>query len=129
MSGGFAPLKDLTKTTVYRLAEWRNGLTPVIPARIITRPPSAELAPDQIDQDTLPPYPVLDAIIVDYIERERSSRELIADGHDPDTVHRVVEMIKRSEYKRRQAAPGTRITGRAFGRDRRYPITSGYRNR
>ena len=114
---------------MYRLAEWRNAVSPVIPSRIITRAPSAELAPGQVDQDSLPPYAVLDAIIVDYIERERSSRELIADGHDADAVHRVVGMIKRSEYKRRQAAPGTRITGRAFGRDRRYPITSGYRNR
>ena len=127
MAGGFAPLKDLTKTTVYALAEWRNREGAPIPRRSIERPPSAELAPGQVDQDSLPPYEVLDAIIVDYIERGHTSRNLIEDGHDADTVHRVVAMIARSEYKRRQSAPGTRITGRAFGRDRRYPITSGYR--
>lgn len=128
MAGGLAPLKDLTKTTVYELARWRNRDAPVIPARIIERPPSAELAPGQVDQDSLPPYDVLDAIIVDYIEHGRTSRQLIADGHDAATVRQVVGMIKGSEYKRRQAAPGIRITGRAFGRDRRYPITSGYRS-
>ncbi|MEX0900990.1 MAG: NAD+ synthase [Gammaproteobacteria bacterium] len=128
MAGGLAPLKDLTKTTVYELANWRNSREPVIPARIIARAPSAELAPDQVDQDSLPPYDVLDAIIVDYIEHGHTSRQLIADGHDAATVRKVVEMIKGSEYKRRQAAPGIRITGRAFGRDRRYPITSGYRS-
>jgi NAD+ synthase (glutamine-hydrolysing) len=128
MAGGLAPLKDLTKTTVYELARWRNLEAAVIPARIIDRPPSAELAPGQVDQDSLPPYDVLDAIIVDYIEHGRTSNQLIADGHDASTVRKVVAMIKRSEYKRRQAAPGIRITGRAFGRDRRYPITSGYRS-
>ena len=128
MAGGLAPLKDLTKTTVYELARWRNREAPVIPARIIDRPPSAELAPGQVDQDSLPPYDVLDAIIVDYIEHGHTSNQLIADGHDAATVRKVVAMIKRSEYKRRQAAPGIRITGRAFGRDRRYPITSGYRS-
>ncbi len=129
MAGGLAPLKDLTKTTVYELAKWRNKKAPVIPLRVIERPPSAELAPDQVDQDSLPPYDVLDAIIVDYIEHGRTSAQLIADGHDAETVRKVVGLIKGSEYKRRQAAPGIRITGRAFGRDRRYPITSGYRSR
>ncbi len=128
MAGGLAPLKDITKTTVYELAKWRNRDAPVIPVRIIERPPSAELAPGQVDQDSLPPYDVLDAIIVDYIEHGHTSMQLIEDGHDAVIVRKVVGMIKGSEYKRRQAAPGIRITGRAFGRDRRYPITSGYRS-
>ncbi len=126
MAGGFAPLKDVTKTMVYRLAEWRNSGTAVIPRRIIERAPSAELAPGQLDQDSLPPYPVLDAILVDHIEKGATAAELVAAGHDPQAVRQVVAMIKFSEYKRRQAAPGVRVTGRAFGRDRRYPITSGY---
>ncbi|MFN2301600.1 MAG: NAD+ synthase [Gammaproteobacteria bacterium] len=129
MAGGFAPLKDLTKSLVYRLVAWRNTRDPLIPARIIERPPSAELAPGQVDSDSLPAYEALDAIIVDYIEQDRSFDELLASGqHDPETLRRVVALIRANEYKRRQAPPGVRVTGRAFGRDRRYPITSGYRD-
>ncbi len=127
MAGGFAPLKDCSKTLVYALARWRNGDEVVIPRRSIERPPSAELAPGQLDQDTLPPYAELDAIIRDAIELELSQEEMVRRGHDADAVAHVVSLIRRNEYKRRQAAPGVRITGRAFGRDRRYPITSGYR--
>ncbi len=127
MAGGFAPLKDCSKLQVYRLARWRNARSPVIPLRIIERPPSAELRADQKDQDSLPPYEVLDPILEDFIEKDLSVREIIDQGYDRDTVVRVLEMVKRSEYKRRQAPPGVRISGRAFGRDWRYPITSGYR--
>lgn len=127
MAGGFAPLKDCSKTLVYALARWRNGDKVVIPRRSIERPPSAELAPGQLDQDTLPPYAELDAIIRDAIELELSEEDLVRRGHDAAAVTRVVSMIRVNEYKRRQAAPGVRITSRAFGRDRRYPITSGYR--
>jgi NAD+ synthase (glutamine-hydrolysing) len=126
MAGGFAPLKDVPKMTVYRLAEWRNRRAPVIPRRVIDRPPSAELRPDQRDEDSLPPYPVLDAILELYVERDRCAEDIAAAGFDPATVERVVQMVNRNEYKRRQAAPGVRISRRAFGRDRRYPITSGY---
>lgn len=128
MAGGFAPLKDVSKTMVYRLARWRNAREEAIPAGIIERAPSAELAHGQVDQDTLPPYDQLDAIIHDYIDRNCSFAELLESGHDPDTARRVVAMIRATEYKRRQAAPGVRVTGRAFGRDRRYPITSGYKD-
>ncbi len=127
MAGGFAPLKDVPKMLVYRLAEWRNQRSPVIPRRVLERPPSAELAPDQKDQDSLPPYPVLDAILELYVEQDRCPEDIVAAGYDPATVERVVRMVNRNEYKRRQAAPGVRISRRAFGRDRRYPITSGYR--
>jgi NAD+ synthase (glutamine-hydrolysing) len=127
MAGGFAPLKDVPKMAVYRLVEWRNRRSPVIPRRVIERPPSAELAPDQKDEDTLPPYPVLDAILELYVEQDRCPEDIVAAGFDPATVDRVVGMVSRNEYKRRQAAPGVRISRRAFGRDRRYPITSGYR--
>jgi len=126
MAGGFAPLKDLAKTWVYRLARWRNRLSPVIPERVITRPPSAELKPDQKDTDSLPPYEILDPILERYIERDQTPREIAAAGFDPAVVRQVVALVDRNEYKRRQAAPGVRITERAFGRDRRYPITSGY---
>ncbi len=126
MAGGFAPLKDIAKTLVYRLAEWRNRETEVIPRRVIERPPSAELAPDQKDEDSLPPYDVLDPILQAYIEEDQPPHAIIAAGFDADTVRRVVRLVDRNEYKRRQAAPGVRITRRAFGRDRRYPITSGY---
>ena len=127
MVGGFSPLKDVPKTLVYRLAEYRNRETCVIPKRVITRPPSAELRPDQIDQDSLPDYPVLDAIIKAYVENDQTPAEIIAEGTaSAEVVHKVVRLINRSEYKRRQAAPGVRISLRAFGRDRRYPITSGY---
>ena len=126
MAGGFAPIKDVPKMLVYRLAEYRNRRGEVIPQRILDRPPSAELAPDQKDDDTLPPYPVLDAILVRYVERDQSIEEIVAQGFDENLVRRVAGMIDRNEYKRRQAPPGVRITRRAFGRDRRYPITSGY---
>jgi NAD+ synthase (glutamine-hydrolysing) len=128
MAGGFDVLKDVPKTLVYRLAEYRNAISPVIPRRVIERAPSAELAPNQVDQDSLPPYPALDAILERYVERDRNFDEIVADGFDADTVRRVIRMVDRNEYKRRQAAPGVRITRRAFGKDRRYPITSGYRD-
>lgn len=127
MAGGFAPIKDVLKTMVYRLAAYRNTLSPVIPQRVFDRPPSAELRPDQTDQDSLPPYEVLDAILRGYVEEDRSVEELIAAGFDRATVERVSRLVIVNEYKRRQAAPGVRITPRAFGRDRRYPITSGFR--
>ncbi|MGB0126170.1 MAG: NAD+ synthase [Rhodocyclaceae bacterium] len=126
MAGGFAVIKDILKTMVYRLSRYRNRVSPVIPERIITRPPSAELKPGQMDQDTLPPYEVLDAIIESYMERDESPREMIAQGLDPAAVRRVVGMLKRSEYKRRQAPLGIRVTRRGFGKDWRYPITSDY---
>lgn len=127
MAGGFAPIKDVLKTMVYRVAAWRNRQSPVIPQRVFDRPPSAELRPDQTDQDSLPPYEVLDAILHSYVEEDRSVEELIAAGFDQATVERVARLVILNEYKRRQAAPGVRITPRAFGRDRRYPITSGFR--
>ena len=128
MAGGFAPLKDAAKLLVYRLARYRNTLEdgPVIPVRVIERPPSAELAPDQVDQDSLPPYEVLDAILERFVERDWSIPQIVADGYDEAIVRRVVKMVLNNEYKRRQAPPGVRITQRAFGKDRRYPITSGY---
>lgn len=127
MAGGFAVIKDVPKTLVYRLAEYRNSVSPVIPETIITRPPSAELKPDQKDQDTLPPYEILDPIIAAYVQEDRSIKEIVTLGFDEDTVRRVVKMIDRNEYKRRQAAPGIKITPKAFGRDRRLPITNRYR--
>jgi len=126
MAGGFAPLKDCTKTVVYALARYRNAVRPVIPERVLTREPSAELAPDQKDSDSLPPYSELDAILEAFIERDQSVDEISARGFDRKTVVRVLQMVKRAEYKRRQAPPGVRISSRAFGRDWRYPITSGY---
>ena len=126
MAGGFSALKDVAKTLVWRLARYRNGLAEVIPERIITRPPSAELRPDQTDQDSLPPYEVLDAIMERYMEQDMAPRDIVAAGYSATDVRRVVRLIDRSEYKRRQAAPGVRITQRGFGRDRRYPITSKY---
>lgn len=126
MAGGFSALKDVPKLLVYKLAAFRNGQSPVIPQRVIDRPPSAELADEQKDTDSLPPYDVLDGILELYIERDCCAEEIIAAGYDAETVSRVIVMVNRNEYKRRQAAPGVRITQRAFGRDRRYPITSGY---
>lgn len=126
MAGGFAPIKDVPKTMVYRLARYRNGIEPVIPQRVLDRAPSAELAPDQKDADTLPPYDTLDSILEMYIGKDMSPDDIIACGFDEVTVKRVVTMVNRNEYKRRQAPPGVRITTRAFGRDRRYPITSGF---
>ena len=128
MAGGFAPLKDVPKTLVYALAEYRNSLSRVIPKRIIERPPSAELAPHQLDQDSLPPYEVLDQILELFVEQDRSRDEIIARGFDKDTVFEVITLVFRNEYKRRQAPPGIKITERAFGKDRRYPITSGILN-
>ena len=127
MAGGFAPIKDLSKLMVYRLARWRNSVCRVIPERIIERPPSAELRADQRDTDSLPPYEVLDPILAAFIEQDLSVDEIVARGFDRDTVVRVLDLVRRNEYKRRQAPPGVRISGRAFGRDWRYPITSGYR--
>ena len=129
MAGGFAPIKDCTKTLVYELARYRNSIGAVIPERVISRPPSAELRPDQQDSDSLPPYPVLDAILDALIIDNRSVDEIAAHGFDREVVVRVLEMVRRAEYKRRQAPPGVRISGRAFGRDWRYPITSGYRHK
>ncbi len=126
MAGGFAAIKDVPKTLVYRLAAMRNRRRPVIPQRVFDRAPSAELASDQKDTDSLPPYDVLDAILERYVERDESADVIIAAGFDPATVRRVATMVDRNEYKRRQAPPGVRITPRAFGRDRRYPITSGF---
>ncbi len=127
MAGGFAVLKDVAKTLVWRLARYRNSIATVIPARIITRPPSAELRPDQTDQDSLPPYEILDAIMARYMEQDMAPRDIVAAGYDEAVVHQVVRLIDRAEYKRRQSAPGVRITQRGFGRDRRYPITNHYR--
>jgi NAD+ synthase (glutamine-hydrolysing) len=126
MAGGFAPIKDCSKTLVYRLARYRNSLGAAIPERVITRPPSAELRPDQKDSDSLPDYDILDPILEAFIEEDLSVAEITARGFDRETVIRTLEMVKRNEYKRRQAPPGIRISGRAFGRDWRYPITSGY---
>ena len=127
MAGGYAAIKDVFKTMVYRLAEYRNGRGGVIPRRVFERPPSAELAPDQKDSDSLPPYELLDPILERYVELDQSPDEIIRAGFEADSVRRVARLVDRNEYKRRQAAPGVRITRRAFGRDRRYPITSGYR--
>jgi NAD+ synthase (glutamine-hydrolysing) len=127
MAGGFGVLKDVAKTRVYRLANYRNSLSAVIPQRIIDRPPSAELRPDQTDQDSLPPYDVLDAILEAYVERDLSASDIVAQGLDAAIVRRVIRMVDLAEYKRRQAPPGPRISPRNFGKDRRYPITSKYR--
>lgn len=129
MAGGFAPIKDCSKMLVYRLAHYRNSIAQVIPPRVIERAPSAELRHEQKDSDSLPPYEVLDAILELFIEDNLSVDEISARGFDRATVGRVLEMVKRNEYKRRQAPPGVRISDRAFGRDWRYPITSGYRTR
>jgi NAD+ synthase (glutamine-hydrolysing) len=126
MAGGFAPIKDCSKSLVYRLANYRNSLSQVIPERVLTRPPSAELRANQKDTDSLPDYAVLDPILEAFIEEDLSVAEITARGFDHDVVVHVLELVKRSEYKRRQAPPGIRISGRAFGRDWRYPITSGY---
>lgn len=128
MAGGFAVLKDIKKTLVYRLAEYRNTLGPVIPTRVIERAPSAELRPDQKDQDSLPPYDVLDGIMAAYVELYRSPQEIVAMGYAPTDVDRVVQLIRVSEYKRRQSPVGIRITSRGFGKDWRYPITNKFRH-
>ena len=126
MAGGFAPIKDVPKLMVYRLCEYRNAQSAVIPQRVLERPPSAELAPDQKDEDSLPPYTLLDPILEGYIEKDMSIEALVARGFDAATVRRIATLVDRNEYKRRQAPPGVRISQRAFGRDRRYPITSGF---
>ncbi|MDX1443897.1 MAG: NAD+ synthase [Gammaproteobacteria bacterium] len=126
MAGGFAPLKDVAKTLVYRLAKYRNTLGPAIPDVVIEREPSAELRADQKDSDSLPPYGLLDAILEAYVEEDLSFETVVAKGFNREIVERVVRMVQRNEYKRRQAPPGVKISRRAFGRERRYPITSGY---
>jgi len=127
MAGGFDVLKDVPKTLVFDLAKYRNGLAPVIPETVISRPPSAELAPDQKDEDSLPPYPVLDRMLELYIEEDRSAEDLIGLGFDPEQVFQVIRMVDINEYKRRQAPIGVRVTRRGFGRDRRYPVTNGWK--
>jgi NAD+ synthase (glutamine-hydrolysing) len=126
MCGGFSPLKDCSKTRVYELCKYRNKLSQVIPQDVIDRLPSAELAPGQLDQDSLPPYDVLDKILYNYVEQDWSIKDIVEAGFEETTVRWVAAMVLRNEYKRRQGAPGVRVTGRAFGRDRRYPITSGW---
>lgn len=128
MAGGFAPIKDCSKLMVYRLARYRNSLSKVIPQKVIDRPPSAELRPDQKDTDSLPPYEILDSILELFIEADLSVDEITARGYDRAVVGRILQMVKRNEYKRRQAPPGIRVSNRAFGRDWRYPITSGYKS-
>jgi NAD+ synthase (glutamine-hydrolysing) len=129
MAGGFGALKDVPKTLVFRLARYRNTLSAVIPEAVITRPPSAELAADQRDSDSLPPYDELDAILERYVEHDECAEDIVAAGYDEPVVRRVIRLVDLNEYKRRQAPPGVRITRRAFGRDRRYPITSGFGRR
>ena len=129
MAGGFAPIKDCSKLLVYRLCNWRNSKSLVIPGRVIERPPSAELRYDQKDTDSLPPYEILDPILEAFIEEDLSVDQIAARGFDRATVGRILNLVKRNEYKRRQAPPGVRVSGRAFGRDWRYPITSGYKSR
>jgi NAD+ synthase (glutamine-hydrolysing) len=126
MCGGFSPIKDCLKTRVYELSEYRNTISPAIPQAVIDRAPSAELAPGQLDQDSLPEYDLLDQILYHYIEQDWSIAEIVAAGFEEAVVRRVAGMVLLNEYKRRQGAPGVRITSRAFGRDRRYPITSGW---
>ncbi len=127
MCGGFAPLKDVYKTEVYAIARWRNEQSPVIPEAVLTRAPSAELRENQTDQDSLPPYPVLDDILRRFIELDEPRSAIVAAGHDRAVVERIAALVLRNEYKRRQSAPGPRVTARSFGRDRRFPISSGYR--
>ncbi|HDL7749797.1 TPA: NAD+ synthase [Yersinia enterocolitica] len=126
MAGGFDVLKDVPKTLVFKLSEYRNTVSYVIPQRVITRPPSAELAPDQKDEDSLPPYDILDAILEGYVEQDKSVADLVAEGFDETIVRKVIRLVDINEYKRRQSAVGPRITARNFGKDRRYPITSGF---
>ena len=128
MAGGFDVLKDVPKTLVFRLSRYRNTISPVIPERVITRPPSAELAPDQKDEDSLPGYDVLDQILNLYVERDYSAEAIIAEGFVREDVERVLRLVDINEYKRRQAPIGVRITERGFGKDRRYPITNGWKS-
>ncbi len=128
MCGGYAPIKDLYKTEVFSLSKWRNtvGGAPVIPPAVISRPPTAELRENQKDEDSLPPYDVLDAILLRHIDQEQSRDEIVRAGFDAATVDRVLKLVRISEWKRHQAAPGPKVSRRAFGRERRYPITNGY---
>ena len=126
MAGGFDVLKDVPKMLVYELANYRNQISSVIPERVITRAPTAELAPDQTDQDSLPPYPILDEILERYVELDQSAEEIISAGFTTEMVNKVIQLVKRAEFKRRQAPPGPRVTPRGLSRDRRYPITSGF---
>jgi len=128
MCGGYAPLKDLYKTEVFGLAKWRNtvGGAPVIPPAVISRPPSAELRANQLDQDSLPPYDVLDGILYRYVDQEQSREEIVAAGYAAEVVDRVLRLVRTSEWKRQQAAPGPKVSRRAFGRERRYPISNGF---
>jgi NAD+ synthetase len=129
MCGAYAPIKDLYKTEVFSLARWRNTVAgaPVIPEAVINRPPSAELRDNQTDQDSLPPYDVLDAILLRHVDQEQSRDEIVGAGFDAATVDRVLRLVRISEWKRHQSAPGPKVSRRAFGRERRYPITSGWR--
>jgi NAD+ synthase (glutamine-hydrolysing) len=129
MAGGFAVIKDVPKMLVYELSRYRNarGAEPVIPESVLTKPPSAELRPDQRDEDSLPPYRLLDQILELYVEDDNSFDEIVARGYEPEMVKKVISLVDHSEYKRRQAPPGIKITTRAFGRDRRLPITNRYR--
>ena len=127
MCGGFAPLKDISKTMVYQLAKYRNTVSDVIPERVITRPPSAELAPDQVDQDSLPSYDILDDILMRFVEQKQSVNEIIENGHNSEDVIKITSLILRNEYKRRQSAPGPKISSNAFGKERRYPMTSKFK--
>jgi len=127
VAGVFAPLKDVAKQLVYALGDYRNSVSCVIPQRVLDRPPSAELREDQEDQDSLPDYAILDAILRMSVEGDMPKQDIIAAGYEAETVEKIIRMVQLNEYKRRQAPPGVKITQRAFGRDRRYPITSGYR--
>jgi NAD+ synthase len=127
MCGGYSVLKDVYKTTVFALSRWRNARSPVMPERVITKPPTAELRPNQKDEDSLPPYPTLDAILERLNERDMGVTEVAAEGFDPELVARVWRMLQNAEYKRRQAPPGVKISSRSFGRDRRYPITNAFK--
>ena len=124
MCGGFAPLKDISKTMVYKLSNYRNSISKVIPERVITRPPSAELAPNQVDQDTLPSYDVLDDILTRFVEMKQSVSKITEQGHNFEVVNKVTSMILKNEYKRRQSAPGPKVSSNSFGKERRYPMTS-----
>ena len=126
-AGGFAAIKDVPKTLVYRLCRWRNSVRPVIPERVLTKPPTAELRPGQLDTDSLPPYEQLDPVLEAYVEGDLTAGELVEAGFDPALVERVVRLVDGAEYKRRQSPIGVRVTPKAFGRDRRMPITNGYR--
>ena len=127
MCGGFAPLKDIPKSMVYKLSRYRNTLSEVIPSRVIARPPSAELAPDQVDQDSLPPYDILDDILKRFVEEKQSVDSIISQGHTSEDVNKITSLILKNEYKRRQSAPGPKVSGNAFGRERRYPMTSKFK--